>query len=603
MAVNTERPHGLLDLPEHAVVYRDAALLAVAKPAGVPCQSPDVSQPEDLPSLLVRRLARERGVPEAEVYLGTHQRLDQDTSGVLLYSLDPAVNAALAEQFRERTVRKCYLAAVSGNPPRAGTVLEDWLVPAPGGTMRVGHAKQPGAKLARTRVLEVETQGGRSLLTLAIDTGRTHQIRVQLAAIGCPVAGDHTYGGAPALRLLLHSRCLELRHPVSGEPLQLTAALPCELSQWLEHGPGALFADPQLLRRTLELAAARRVGLLRPYETGATTAFRWVHGAADGLPDVFIDVYDRWLVVRVDGDDRAADERALLSCLETFGFEGAYVKRHPRQANEVVDPDDDQLAPRLPMFGQPAPESFVVYERAVPYEVRLGSGLRTGLFLDQRDNRALVADLAKGKRVLNLFGYTGSFSVAALAAGATAALTVDVSRTALSWAQRNVARVAAEERHRIWADDAFVALRTLHARGESFECVVLDPPSYSTTKHGRFRVVKDYPELCAAALRLVAPGGTLIACVNHHGVSYATLRRFVQQAAQTAGCGLQSVREQATQRDFPAEKTAEPAMKSLLVQVATGVGMHSASAGMTAGRARDRTGRAGRPARNPKWSR
>jgi len=567
------RPACWLDLPERSIVYRDAALVVVDKPAGVPCQSPDASQPDDLRSLLIRRLAREHNVPESEIYLGTHQRLDQDTSGVLLYSTDRTANAALAEQFKARSIEKRYVAAVSGRIPKPDTLLEHWLAPAPNGLMRIARPHEPGAKLARTRVLEVASRGERSLVTLAIETGRTHQIRVQLAACGCPVAGDPLYGGAPALRLLLHSQQLAFQHPLSGQPLRIEASVPLELASWLARGSAPVYDDPALLRRALELAFARRVALLRPYESGETTAFRSVNGAADGFEDTYVDVYDRWLVVRVDGDDRAADEQALLAGLAELGFEGAYVKRHPRQANEIVDLTDEHYAPHLPAFGRPAPQSFLVHERGVPFEVHLDSGLRTGLFLDQRDNRALVCELAPGKRVLNLFGYTGSFSVVALAAGATQVCTVDVSRTALSWAARNVDRVGATERHQRMAEDAFVALRSLHARGRQFDCIVLDPPSYSTSKRGRFRVIKDYPALCAAALRVLAPRGTLIACVNHHGVSFATLRSFVREAANAAGCRLDELREQPVQRDFPVSSSASaaaagPAMKSVIARIA-----------------------------------
>jgi 23S rRNA (cytosine1962-C5)-methyltransferase len=178
-----------------------------------------------------------------------------------------------------------------------------------------------------------------------------------------------------------------------------------------------------------------------------------------------------------------------------------------------------------------------------------------------------MCELAPGKRVLNLFGYTGSFSVAALVAGATQVCTVDVSRAALAWAARNVERVAATDRHQAMAEDAFVALRSLHARGRQFDCIVLDPPSYSTSKRGRFRVTKDYPALCTAALRVLAPQGILIACVNHRGVSSATLRSFVRAAASAAGCRLDQLREQPVQRDFPVPTGASPAMKSVIARI------------------------------------
>ena len=575
------RPAQLFGLRADCVLYRDEALIVIDKPAGIPCQFPDASQPEDVPGLLAERLALEQGVASAEVYLGTHQRLDQETSGVLLYSLSRTANAALAEQFQSRSLEKRYLAAVSGKPPPPGSLLEHWLVPDADGRMRVGRAGEPRAKQAKTRVLGVRRSGERSLLELAIDTGRTHQIRVQLAAVGCPVAGDRLYGGAPALRLLLHASSLRLRHPLSDTPLQLEAACPLELCHWVDAPQRSIFQDPALLARSLELAAARRVGLMRAYAAGQTTVFRWVHAEADGLPDTYVDVYNRHLVVRVDGDDRGEDERALLAALSGLGFAGAYLKRHPRQANQIVDPRDEQFAPRAPVFGSAAPEVLEVHEHGVPYEVRLAEGLRTGLFLDQRDNRALILQLARDKRVLNLFGYTGSFSVAALVGGAAHAVTVDVSRTALEWAERNVARVQASARHTSIAEDAFVALRSLSARAERFDCAILDPPSYSTSKHGRFRVVKDYTALCAATLRVLAPSAVLIACVNHHGVSRDTLRRFVRAAAREAGCAIESMRDLPTQRDFPLPSSpdAEPDMKSVLVRLAASSPGHASRSG------------------------
>jgi 23S rRNA (cytosine1962-C5)-methyltransferase len=576
------RPAGWLDLPADAVLFQDDMLVVVNKPAGVPCQAPDTTQPEDLVSLIKRRIARASGCAEETLYLGTHQRLDQETSGVIVYSLDKAANASLAEQFQGRSVQKLYLAAVSGKPPRPGTLLEAQLVPAADGRMRVARASEPGAKLARTRVLDVEQRGQRSLLTLAIETGRTHQIRVQLAAAGCPIVGDALYGGAPGLRLMLHALRISLQHPTRAEPLVLEAPVPYELRAWLEgkDSPQHVLTDPRLLQRCIALAAGRRLSLLRAYERGETTAFRLLHGDADGLPDIYIDVYDRWLVVRVDSeqaDDRSAAERALLHALQGAGFAGAYLKRHPRQANQLVDPKGAQFAPSTPVFGEAAPNLLLVHERGIPYEVQLGEGLRTGLFLDQRDNRALVQELARDKRVLNLFGYTGSFSVAALAAGARLAVTVDVSRAALAWADRNAARIGAADRHRSLPQDAFLALRSLEVKEDPFDLAVLDPPSYSTSKQGRFRVVKDYPALCVATLRVLAPGATLIACVNHHGLSRADLRRFIQAAGRDAGVTFESIRNLPEQRDFPVSGSGEPAMKSLIVRLSTRHGMHGAS--------------------------
>jgi 23S rRNA (cytosine1962-C5)-methyltransferase len=550
------------DLDPARILFEDEDLIVLDKPAGVPCQAPDAARPDDLPLRLRRMLAARRGVNAEDVYLGTHQRLDQDSSGAILYTLRPEANRALAEQFQQRSVEKRYLAAVSGKPPAPGQRLEQRLSRI-AGRMRVADS----GTLAISRVLDVSTRAGRSLVRLAIDTGRTHQIRAQLAAYGCPLLGDALYDGAPAFRVYLHAERLGFAHPRDGRRLEISAAPPPEFSDYLEHGVRPAFAEPALLASAIDHACQRRFALGRALLAGDTSVFRLLHEAADGVPGCGVDVYDRWLVVREVAEVGSDDERALLRGLEGLGVAGAYLKRHPRQANELTQGLDERVAPSSPVFGDAAPDSLEVRENTLPFEVRLHDGLRTGLFLDQRDNRRRVAELANGKRVLNLFAYTGSFSVAALASGAAFVTTVDVSRAALAWAERNVMRIGAAERHRTLARDAFEALEISAAHGERFDMIIVDPPSYATTKRGRFRVTKDYVDLCRAAFGVLSMNGVLLACLNHHGVSQAGLRRFVHSAAEAAGVSLRTLTDLPTQCDFPLVAGADAPAKSVLAWI------------------------------------
>ncbi|HKU37514.1 MAG TPA: class I SAM-dependent methyltransferase [Polyangiales bacterium] len=554
------------DLDPARILFEDDDLIAVDKPAGVACQAPDATRPDDLPLRIRRLLAARRGVSLDSVYLGTHQRLDADTSGVIVYTLRPEANAALAAQFRERAVEKHYLAAVSGKPPAPGSRLESHLARA-GGRSKVAPQRAPNAKLAVSRVLALRSESGRHLLELAIDTGRTHQIRAQLAEHGCPLVGDALYGGTPAFRVYLHAARLCLRHPRDGRPLEWSAPPPIELEDFLRHGVRPAFRDPALLASALDHACQRRFALGRGLQRGETTVFRLLHEAADGVPGFGVDVYDDWLVVREVADVAPEDESALLSGLARLGVAGAYLKRHPKQANELSQGDDPRVAPSAPVFGREAPESLEVCEYGLPFEAHLHDGLRTGLFLDQRENRRRLGEIAHGKRVLNLFAYTGSFSVAALAAGATSVTTVDVSRVALAWAERNVARIDATERHRTLPRDAFEALEMFAVRGERFDLIVVDPPSYATTKRGRFRVTKDYVSLCRAAFGVLSEQGALLACLNARGVTQAGLRRFVHEAADAARLSLRALTDLPTQSDFPLVAGAEPPAKSVLAWI------------------------------------
>lgn len=555
------------DLDPARILYEDDDLIVIDKPAGVPCQAPDPSRPHDLPLRIRSLLAARRGLTADQVYLGTHQRLDRDSSGVILYTLRPSANPGIAAQFESRTVRKHYLAAVSGKPPARGTQLTDWLAPDGSGRMRVLRGQRPGAKQAKSSVEEVRRTEGRSLVRVRIDTGRTHQVRVQLAARGCPLAGDTLYDGSPAFRLMLHSESLEFEHPVTGRAIEILAPLPPELEDWLEHGPRAAYASPALFRSALDHACQRRFSEGRAIAAGITTTFRLLHEEADAVPGFGVDVYDRHLVVRERAEVSRGDESAFLAELEQLGVAGAYLKRHPKQANELMQVQDDHAAPAAPVLGTAAPEALIVREYGVPFEVQLHEGLRTGLFLDQRDNRRRIGEHAAGKRVLNLFAYTGSFSVVALAQGAAHVTSVDVSRAALRWAERNVARVGGSERHRSIAQDVFDALESLAARGERFDVIICDPPSYATTKRGRFRVTKDYVALCRAALRVIAPEGLLLACLNHHGISQVSLRKFVQTAVQAQGLHLSALRDTPVQVDFPVGAGAGASTKSVMAWV------------------------------------
>jgi 23S rRNA (cytosine1962-C5)-methyltransferase len=557
------------DFCDEWIVYQDDDLIVVDKPAGVPSQAADASHDDDLPVRLKRWLAARRGVSPDEVYLGVHQRLDRDTSGLVLYTLRREANAAIATQFEGRQVDKTYLAAVEGGAlVDAGgeRVLEHLLARGSEGRMQVVAEGVRGSRRASTRVALHARVGPRALLTLGCDTGRTHQLRVQLAHAGSPIAGDRLYGGPKALRLLLHATRLALDHPSSGRRLELSAPPPLELEHWLAHGAVDATSDRLLLRRALALAleARYRLGHARHAEQ-PTTAFRLFHRGADGAPDLAVDTYDDFLLAHFFGEALDARTEPVLDALDALGFAGIYVRHHPKQKNELGDARDPRYAPSEPSRGRSAPEEIVVYEHGLPFGVRLADGLRTGLFLDQRDNRQRVRALAQGKRVLNLFAYTGGFSLAALAGGAEHALCVDASRSALAWAERNVARIGAEGRHRVWHGDVIDVLGRLTRAGERFDLIVLDPPSYSKTRTRRFLATKDYATLAQSCMRVLAPEGEMLCCVNHHGVSQAKLRSDVRRAAQSAGRAVRRLKDLPPPLDFPTDPGDTPHSKSVLL--------------------------------------
>jgi RluA family pseudouridine synthase len=210
------------------LLFRDEALLAVDKPPGLPTHA---TADPSRPSLVgqVERFLRETG---AGSYVSVHQRLDRDTSGVVLFATDPRANAGLARAFLARAVEKTYVALVArpASLPRRGLRVSAPLsTPGPGGGSRV-KVGGAGAKPAETEVVVREVLADALLVEARPLTGRKHQVRVHLAHAGMPILGDPVYGGAGgrAPRLMLHACRLALSHPLTGQPLAIESPLPAD---------------------------------------------------------------------------------------------------------------------------------------------------------------------------------------------------------------------------------------------------------------------------------------------------------------------------------------------------------------------------------------
>ena len=278
--------------------------------------------------------------------------------------------------------------------------------------MRVVSTGNGRAKEAITSVRVVRRQGERALLELELETGRTHQARVQLAHVASPIGGDALYGGPLASRLMLHASALALRHPKDGRSVRFDGGIPREFSAWLDGRDVAAtpstMTRKRLRRGILDRAVERRWALGRS-DRGprATSAFRLLNEAGDFTPQLAVDVYGDWAVAQLYGHDgvwadAARREPSAIDRLFGLGFDGVYLKVRPKQSNVLVDTRRAELAPPLPVRGIAAPDDLQILEEGVPMRVRLGDGLSTGLFLDQRANRRRVREMAARPSVANL---------------------------------------------------------------------------------------------------------------------------------------------------------------------------------------------------------
>jgi 23S rRNA (cytosine1962-C5)-methyltransferase len=332
-----------------------------------------------------------------------------------------------------------------------------------------------------------------------------------------------------------------------------------------------VYDDRRALDAALALACERRWGLghMSEHPDARTTAFRLVNEEGDRLPGLAVDVYGGHLVAQIyvseEWEVEGRKER-LLDALDALGFDGIYLKLRPKQSNVLVDTRRDDLAPKTPVRGNAASDPLTVYEEGMPFVVRLGDGLSTGIFLDQRQNRRVVRDSARGARVANLFSYTCAFSIAAALGGAKRTVSVDASLAALERGREGF-RVAGMELgrdHSFVGEDAFTWLAKAAKKDERFDLVIVDPPSYSSTKKRRFVAESDYDELIALVAAVVAPGGRILACCNHRGMARQKLRRLVHEGARAAKREVVQLKDLPDAPDFPGALGRDPHMKSML---------------------------------------
>ena len=276
-------------------------------------------------------------------------------------------------------------------------------------------------------------------------------------------------------------------------------------------------------RRLAEAYRLRRVlDLIRP----DNNAYRLVHGEGDFLPGLIVDVYGATAVMQAHSPAmhyaRNEIARALVSLPEA-GISAVYYKSEttlPYKAR--LDPQNDYI-----IGGFTTDEAL---ENGLRFHVDWLRGQKTGFFVDQRDNRRLLQHYAAGRRVLNMFCYTGGFSVYALAGGAKEVVSVDSSAKAVTLTEANVElNFPGDTRHRAVAEDAFRHLDAMEQG--AYDLIVLDPPAFAKHRSALHNALQGYRRLNARAFEKIAPGGVLFTFSCSQAVSREQFRVAVFSAA------------------------------------------------------------------------
>jgi 23S rRNA (cytosine1962-C5)-methyltransferase len=301
---------------------------------------------------------------------------------------------------------------------------------------------------------------------------------------------------------------------------------------------GDVPADLALWRARLESAIRFRDSLQLD-----ATAYRLVHGEADLMPSLIVDRYDQYLVVQAlsQGVDRLLPEITRL-LVELVGPAGILARNDPRVRTL------EGLEQKVEVLHGTIPESLVVRAGPIEYDVDLWKGQKTGLFLDQRENREAAARYARG-RLLDCFSYAGGFALR-LAGQCDQAEAIDISADAVAHIRRNAVRNGLPE---LEAREANVCdeLRRLEKSGTRYDTIVLDPPAFAKNKASVPNALAGYKEINLRAMRLLAPGGYLVTCSCSYNVNEELFAAMLQEAAADSHTPMTVVEKRTQGRDHP----------------------------------------------------
>jgi 23S rRNA (cytosine1962-C5)-methyltransferase len=297
-------------------------------------------------------------------------------------------------------------------------------------------------------------------------------------------------------------------------------------------------AGPDLWRRRIETAMRFRDSLHID-----ATAMRLVHGEADLLPSLIVDRYGQWLVLQAlsQGVDRLLP--TIVEMLVGLTAPAGILARNDPRVRQL-----EGLEQKVEVLHGTVPERIEVTESGIRYDVDPWHGQKTGLFLDQRENRAAAATYARG-RLLDAFSYNGGFALT-LAAACDEVLALDISADAVSRLTRNaqangITNVAAREAN------VFDELRHFERTGERFDTIVLDPPAFAKNKASVSNAIAGYKDINLRALRILQPGGTLITCSCSYNVDEALFFDILREAAADAHAAVSVLEKRTQSRDHP----------------------------------------------------
>ncbi|MBX3041244.1 MAG: class I SAM-dependent methyltransferase [Bdellovibrionaceae bacterium] len=465
------------------------------------------------------------------------QRLDKGTSGAMIFARSKEAAATFGELFERHEVKKHYL-FVTDRRTGLNNFTHRSRIEKSGNTfVSDPDSTEPNAK---TVFKKKATLPFGELWEAFPESGKPHQIRLHAADQGLPILGDHEHGGSAFPRLCLHSQSVAFHWKGKDWTFEATS-------------PG--WARPLPSEHALILDAIQSRSALYDLSAPGTDCLRLVHQEVDFCR---IDQYgSQWAV---NWYAEKAPTGADLDFFETLSkeFGKQIFIRH------MHDRGRDPLTQDFWKIGE-VQDRWEALENEVRFELRTDSGLSAGLFLDQRVNRAWVRHRSLDLKVLNLFSYTGGFSVNAALGGAREICTVDVSPKFNEWGARNFELNGLDPKApgvEFWNQDCLLFLKGAKKRNRKWDLILCDPPSFGRSKEGVFKIQKDLPMLIGLLLDGLNPKGQILFSCNYEGWDLQEMKRIISSARGLRRIELRDTPAQGLDFERPDQT---PLMKSIII--------------------------------------
>jgi 23S rRNA (cytosine1962-C5)-methyltransferase len=484
-------------------------------------------------------------------------RLDIGTSGVLLAvqqgsAESTELTASLSAALESRDVKKTYFFVTDRKPRRgfeSGTVIESHITRIKSGgsgnlksgPQYISHGPTSIEPINAVTTIELVREHGNYALWKALpQTGKPHQIRLHAESSGLTILGDADHGGTAFPTLCLHAAELEAKVTVDGAPLEIKARSP--LPRWFNDLE--LLNDQQLVSWLQAFERRERLyRSLRSMEVFVSETRREIHsdsllGGTDLRCDRLGEItHFHWYgkLNQMRNVFQTADLERVTKLATLLKIEDWYLQHRSNRGSAGNKGAGGTGAPteETALSKETLPARWIANEEEMRFQFRRDSGLSPGLFLDQRANRRWVLQ-NRPRRVLNLFSYTGGFSVAAARAGAELVVSVDLSRSFLEWTKENFILNNLDPllpKYEFRAMDSREYLKWAAKKGLQFDLVVCDPPSFSRSESGVFRIETELESLLSQCAQVTAPGGRILISTNYETWTH---QEFVQRVANFA---------------------------------------------------------------------